>query len=126
VAGLDRLLRNQHRERRLAGADAALEPEPAAVCQLCVDVVDVRLDGPEDRPGLRIARHVGDRRAVEADALVLRRQDRPHALRARLLDAPLATVARRNRVIVAQDPATAVADAERARARKLFDLRRHS
>ena len=43
--GLDRGLRDQHRQRRLAGADVAHQPQPPAFVEALVDRVDVLADG---------------------------------------------------------------------------------
>ena len=127
VPGLDRRLRDQHRERRLAGPTSPSSHRPRPSAMLRVEVVDERR-GPPRRTArdLRVARHVGDRRAVEAHALVLRRQHRAHAARPRLLDPPLAALARAGDVVGVDDPAAAVAGAERADARQPLDLGRRS
>src|SRR5205085_1346528 len=83
---------------------------------------DVGLDGAEHGAGLRVARHVGYRRSIEADALIFRRQDRAHAGRSRLLHTALATLTRRDRVVVVQDPAAAITDAEGARSGYLLEV----
>ena len=123
VARLDRPLGDQHRQGRLAGADVALEPEPATVGDVGVQVVDERADDLHDVARERVARHVGDRRAVEAHALVLGRQHRAHTPGAGLGDAPLATGAGAREIVVVDDPATAVALAERARTWQLLHAR---
>jgi hypothetical protein len=65
---LQRLGRDEHRERGLPGPDVALEPDPLAVREVGLEPVDVLADLAHHR---RLdQRH---RRAVEADALVAAR-----------------------------------------------------
>ena len=62
-AGVERRARDEHRERRLAGADAAVEPQAAAGVEVRVDVADEAPDDLDLRGG-----HVRHRRAVERAA----------------------------------------------------------
>ena len=90
---LHRRLRDQHRERRLAGADVAHQPQPIPLVEPLVDLLDELLHRLVDRQLRPVARHVGDRRAVEADAPVLARDRRGDSPRAPAGHTALATLA---------------------------------
>jgi hypothetical protein len=68
VPQLQRLGRDEHRERGLAGPDVALEPDALAVLEVALQPVDVLADLAHDG---RLDQRDG--RAVEADALVAAR-----------------------------------------------------
>ncbi len=72
VLALQRHLRDEHAERRLAGPGVAEEPDAASGGEVLVELVEVGADRADRRPGLEVPRHVGDRWAVEGDALEAR------------------------------------------------------
>src|SRR5919112_403437 len=81
--------RDEHRERRLAGSDAPVEPQSAPGVEVRVDVADEALDE------LHLwSRHVAHRRAVERRAAVLARDHGAQAARAAALDALCPAAAR--------------------------------
>ena len=122
VPGLHRELRDEHRERRLAGPDVAHQPQATSAREPRVEVGDELANVGDDRARSRIALHLGDRRAVEADALVLAGQGRAHSPRPRLLDPPRPALARAGDVLGVDDPPASVAGPERARRLQPLDL----
>src|SRR6185312_14938846 len=107
------LFRDEHRERRLAGADVAHDPQPAPRVEVGLDPAHVaahHLDLVR-----RAAREIAHRRALEGDAAVAAR-DAPHeAARAGGGDAPRTALAVGGGVgLLVDDEAAAVTDAERA------------
>src|SRR3954447_3064508 len=109
AAGLQRGLRHQHRERGLAGADVAEEPEAFAVVEVGAQVAHVAANLADER---RV--HVGDRVAVEAHPAEALRDARPEPLALLALRLERAAVARPRGQLVDLDPTGAVADAELA------------
>src|SRR5207248_4092451 len=77
-----------------------------------VDSLDELPDRVVYRGAGRVARHVGDRRAVEAYAPILAWDRRGDAPRPPPCHAALAALARPGHVLRTQDPARAVADAD--------------
>ena len=70
-----------------------------------------RSRAPRDDRGVSMSRHVGDRRTVEGDAAVARRDHRGDAARRAAREPLLAALAGARDVLGAEDPAGAVADA---------------
>src|SRR6188474_630079 len=114
ATGLKGRLGDEHRQGRLAGAGVAEEPEPAASVEALVELVDEAAHLGHGRLRLELARHVGDRRAVEGDTAVARRDNRGDAFGPPSPHPRSAALAFACDVFRPEDPAGAVADAERA------------
>ncbi len=111
--GVECLLGDEHRERRLAGADVPDDPQAAARVEVALDRAHVGAH-ELDLVG-RGAREVADRGPLEGHAAVAARNPALEAARARRRDPPgaaLAVACRVRRLV--DEEAAAVADPERA------------
>ena len=92
-----------------------MSQRPRPCGEVRVEVVDVVARLPDDAICVcQVPRHVGDRRAVEGDAAVAGRDRRGDAAAAAAVEPLGAALAGPRDVFGAEDPAGAVADAERA------------
>src|SRR5207244_8095917 len=109
-AGVQCRLAYEHRQRRLARADVAHEPQPSAGVEVGVEVGDVAAHLARDR-----GRDLGDGRAVERHASVAPRDDRRQAAGPRPGHALRPAPARRSLArLFVDDEAVAVAQVEGA------------
>src|SRR5439155_8297184 len=121
AARLQRGFGDEHRQRRLAGAHVAQDPQSPAALEVLVDVRYIAAHRG-DLVG-RASGQVTDRRAIEGHALVAARDAPGEAARTRAGDARAAAAAVAGRVgLLVDQKAAAVAHAERA---ALLALARH-